>query len=78
MVATTYGGARVAGLAEAGIAEKPAKKGKGFFTRLLDAFVLAQMKRAERELALHRHLLPDGFELQGRLRRDDQEPFGGW
>jgi hypothetical protein len=82
MVATTYDGARVAGLAGAKIsgkiAGKPAKKGRGFFTRLLDAFITAQMKRAERELALHRHLLPDDFEFQGRLRRDDQVPFGGW
>lgn len=76
MVAATYGGARVADVA--GI--KAVKKGKGFFARLFDAIADTQMKRAERELALHRHLLPDGFELQRmqRSRSEEQEPFGGW
>ena len=76
MVATTYGGAGVAGLAGA----KAVKKGKGFFARLFDALADGQMKRAEREIALHRHLLPDGFELQSmqRSRDEEQEPFGGW
>jgi hypothetical protein len=74
MVATTYGGAGVADVAR----PKAVKKGKGFFARLFDAVAETQMKRAERELALHRHLLPDGFELQGKLRSEEQEPFGGW
>jgi len=73
MVATTFGGARVADVAR----PKAVKTGKGFFSRLFDAVADTQMKRAEREIALHRHLLPDGFELQGKLRSEDQ-PFGGW
>jgi high-affinity K+ transport system ATPase subunit B len=78
MVAITYGGARVAAPAVAGT--KPAKKGKSFLARMFDAVADAQMKRAERELALHRHLLPHDFVLQRSLwsRNDDQEPFGGW
>ena len=76
MVAATYGGVRVADVA----GTKTAKKGKGFFARLFDAIADAQMKRAEREIALHRHLLPDGFQLQRiqRSRSEEPEPFGGW
>ncbi|HEY0223552.1 MAG TPA: hypothetical protein VGC38_03480 [Pseudolabrys sp.] len=78
MVAVTFGGARVAAPAVAG--SKPVKKRKGFFARMFDAICDAQMKRAEREFARHRHLLPADFELN-RLhwsRNDEQEPFGGW
>jgi hypothetical protein len=40
---------------------------------MFDTIAEIQMKRAERELALHRHLLPTDF----KFRRED-EPFGGW
>jgi hypothetical protein len=74
MVAATYDGARVAGVADTKV-----KKGRGFFARLFDAIGEMQMKRAEYELALHRHLLPDGFELQRQhWSREEQTPFGGW
>ena len=78
MVAVTYGGARTA--APAAVKAKTGKKGKSFLARMFDAVADAQMKRAERELALHRHLLPHDFVLQRSLwsRNNDQEPFGGW
>jgi len=78
MVAVTYGGARVAAPAEAGT--KAAKTGKGFFARLFDSIAVTQMKRAELELARHRHLLPPDFELQSlySTRSEDRQPFGGW
>jgi hypothetical protein len=68
MVAVTYGGARVAAPANA-----ETKTGKGILARVFDAIAETQMKRARRELALHRHLLPIDF----KFRRED-EPFGGW
>ena len=78
MVAVTYGGARVAAPADA--ETKATKTGKGFFARLFDSLAVTQMKRAELELARHRHLLPPDFELQRQhwSRSEDREPFGGW
>jgi hypothetical protein len=78
MVAVTFGGARVATPAVAG--SKPAKKGKGFFVRVFDAIADSQMKRAEREMAMYRHLLPRGFKYDPMnwSGQDDREPFGGW
>jgi len=80
MVAVTFGGARVAAPAVAGA--KPAKKGKGLFMRLFDAVCDAQMKKAEYQLAQHRHLLPPDFKLErkgwSRTSRKEDEPFGGW
>jgi hypothetical protein len=77
MVAVTFGGARVAAPASTG--SKPAKRGKSFLARVFAAICDAQMKRAERELALHHHLLPPGFKF-GRMQwlRNEDEPFGGW
>ena len=76
MVAVTFGGARAAAPADT----KTAAKGKGFFARFFDAIADAQMKRAERELALHRHLLPRDFTFDPMnwSGKEDQEPFGGW
>jgi hypothetical protein len=71
MVATTYSGAGVAVPAQATV-----KKSKGFWTRLYNAIVESQMKRAERELARYAYLLPRDYE-RTQLRREDQ-PFGGW
>ena len=78
MVAVTFGGARVAAPAVADI--KAGEKAKGFFARLFDAIAEVQMKRAERELALHRHLLPRGFNVDPMnwSGKENQEPFGGW
>jgi len=78
MVAVTYGGARTA--APAAVKAKTGKKGKSFLARVFDAVCDAQMKRAERELALHRHLLPHEFKLDRThwSRNEEQLPFGGW
>jgi hypothetical protein len=74
MVAVTYGGARVAVPAVA----KTGKKGKGFFARVFDAIAETQMKRAQRELALHGHMLPRDFKLDSVNWAREDEPFGGW
>jgi hypothetical protein len=77
MVAVTFGGARGA---TAAVDTKPAKKRKGFFARVFDAVADSQMKRAERELAMYRHLLPRDFKYDPMnwSGQDGQEPFGGW
>jgi hypothetical protein len=76
MVAVTYGTRRVA----APSAAKKAPANKGFFQRLLDAIEASQFKRAERDIARYRYLLPEDHELRGeRLvpRRPDKLPFNG-
>ncbi len=79
MVATTYSGAGIAGSVDT-VAENPvkipARRSKGLWWRLFAAVAESQMKRAERELAFYRHLLPDDYE-RSQARREDQ-PFGGW
>ncbi len=50
----------------------------GFFARAWNAFVEARMRQAEREIALHRHLLPGQLETVGeRLtpRGEKELPF---
>jgi len=78
MAAVTFGGARVA--TPASVASKTGTKGKSFLARVYDAICESQMKRAERELALHRHLLPPDFKFNGckLWSRVQDEPFGGW
>ncbi len=79
MVAVTYGTARVA--APAAVEVKTGKKSKGFFARFFAAIERAQLKRAERDLARYRHLLPLDHELRsGELvpHSQDKLPFGGW
>jgi hypothetical protein len=34
------------------------KRAKGFFSRFYDALIEARMRQAMRELAMHRHLIP--------------------
>jgi hypothetical protein len=77
MVAVTIGADRLAA-ADAG--PVPAVSRKSFLTRVYEAFTVAQMKRAERELARYRHLLPPDFKLQRDLwtGREDKSPSGGW
>jgi hypothetical protein len=78
MVAVTYGTARVAAPAAAEAAVK--KPSKGFFARVLDAIEKSQLRRAERDLARYRDLLPFDHELRsGKLvpRSQDELPFGG-
>lgn len=64
MVAITYGVARAAAGA---FKTKTNAKSKGVFARLMTAMMDARLKQAQRELEMHRHLIPN-----------DDEPFGGW
>jgi hypothetical protein len=46
--------------------------------RFFDAIAEARMRQAEREIALHRHLLPAEFEIAGLKvspRSEDSLPF---
>jgi hypothetical protein len=50
----------------------------GLFARVYKAFVAARMRQAEREIALHRHLLPGQLQAVGeRLapRSEKELPF---
>lgn len=63
MVAVTYG------VATPAVADsKSARKRKGVFTMMLEAIAASQMKRAEREIARYRYLLP--------REGDEPLPFG--
>lgn len=77
MVAVTFGVARVA--APAAAETKAGKTRKNIFVRVFDAIAASQLKRAERELARYRHLLPHDFDVHARLwSRDEDGPVGGW
>ncbi len=76
MVATTYNGAGIAVPADTVGKKSEGQKSKGFWTRLYDAIVESQMKRAERELAYYSFLLPRDY-ARTQARREN-EPFGGW
>jgi hypothetical protein len=41
------------------VSPKAAASGKGLFARFYDALIEARMRQAMRELALHRHLMPE-------------------
>ena len=74
MAAITYGAHAPAATA----AKREAKKTTGFLRRLYDGIVAARMRQAEREIALHRHLLPDEFEIAGHkinFKNEDSLPF---
>jgi len=75
MVAVTY----TREIASPVAVESP--KRKGFFARVMQALVASRMQAAEREIRLHRHLLPGQLESAGdRLTQRNEEalPFGGW
>ena len=78
MVAVTFGTARVAAPAAAKAeAETPRKS---LFARMLASIEQAQMKRAQRDLARYRELLPLDHELRGGElvpHRQGELPFGG-
>ena len=60
-------------------AAKTQPASQSWMRRFLVALMEARMRQAEREIALHRHLLPKELELSGdRLtpRNEDQLPFG--
>jgi len=64
-------------LTEAKSSTKAAVSGKSLLARFFDAMVEARMRQATRELAMHRHLLPENspektgsaFTSDGRLVR---------
>jgi hypothetical protein len=66
------------GTATATVPVKAAVAKKSLLARAWNAFVEARMRQAEREIALHRHLLPGQFEIAGdRLapRSEKELPF---
>ncbi len=73
MAAVTYGAHTAVETA------KPAvKKGKGAFARFIEAVADARLRQAQREIAMHRHLLPADFEIAGHKitdRSEDSLPF---
>ncbi len=71
MAAITYG-------AHAGVERTAKRENKSFLRRFFDAVVEARMKQAEREISLHRHLLPNEFEIAGHkvnFKNEDSLPF---
>ncbi len=74
MTAITVGHATgtVQAPASTGLKSKPS-----FLARVWAAFVESRLRQAEREIALHRHLLPAQFEAIGdRLAKSDKDlPF---
>ena len=76
MTTITYGAATATRTAPAIPAAAP--KRKSFLVRFYEAFTQAQMRRAEREIRMHRHLLPADFELAGHKltrKNEDSLPF---
>jgi hypothetical protein len=67
MAAITYGNPARGEIA----VRAPAVKKKGFWSRILTAMIEAQMRRAEREIAQHRHLFPADFQV--RLSRPNRD-----
>ena len=69
----TYEVAPAAAPASAPVAKRP-----GLFARLYASMIVAQARRAERELKNYRHLLPDELEQAGGKigeRNDNSLPF---
>ena len=78
MTAITIGTATATLPAKAAV--KPAAKApaaNGVLARLWASFIEARMRQAEREIALHRHLLPGQLQVAGeRLARSEKDlPF---
>jgi len=70
MTAVTVGSA-------AAFPAKAAAPKQSFFARAWAAFVASRMRQAEREIAMHQHLLPAEFQRAGeRLARNEKDlPF---
>jgi len=56
---------------------KAASRQPGLLARMWAAFVESRMRQAERQIMLHRHLLPAQFEFAGeRVARSEKDlPF---
>ena len=61
------------------LAASAAAPKQSLFARAFAAFVAGRMRQAEREIAMHQHLLPAQFQYAGdRLARREKElPFAG-
>ena len=79
MTTITYGAATATRTVPAApVTSAAAPKRKGFFARFFEAYTQAQMRRAQREILMHRHLLPADFELAGHKltrKNEDSLPF---
>lgn len=75
MTAITIG--RATATIPAASANRPKAATKSFFARVWEAFVKSRMRQAEREIAMHRHLLPAELQDAGlRLSRSEKDlPF---
>lgn len=75
MTAMTVGS--TAALPATPIAASAAAPKQGLFARAFAAFVAGRMRQAEREIAMHQHLLPAQFQYAGdRLTSGDKNlPF---
>ena len=74
MTTITYGGAVAA--PETHRETVPAKK--HWFVRFVDKIAESQMRRAQRDIQLYRHLLPSELEAAGgklNCRQEDYLPF---
>ncbi len=72
MAAVTYG----AHVTERTIPQS--STGKSVWKRLFEAVAEARLRQAEREIRMHRHLLPADFEIAGykiNERMEDSLPF---
>ena len=77
MTAITYGATRATISTAAAAPAAPVTR-KGFWARVYDAFLQAQMRRAMREIKLYQHLLPAELEVAGNkitYKTEDQLPF---
>jgi hypothetical protein len=57
---------------------KTSEPKKSLLARIFDAFIESRMRQAQREIAMHQHLLPGEFQLVGeRLspRTEKELPF---
>ena len=66
------------GTATSTVPAKVAASKRSLFARAWNAFVEARMRQAEREIAMHRHLLPGQFEIAGKRlapRSEKDLPF---
>ena len=74
MTALTYDLRKAAATTKAA---KPVKK--GFWARVLDALIEARMRQAEREIRLHRHLIPANLLAENGYKANykdaDKLPF---
>jgi hypothetical protein len=75
MAAVTYGAHTAVETAKPRAATT---KGKSALVRFFEAIADARLRQAEREIAMHRHLLPADFEIAGHKineRSEDTLPF---